>query len=119
MVFVPAPDAAARACILELKLRDRPRAPKLDVGELARRTEGFSGADLQALVDAATERAFECTADSGVEQCIDDRLLGEALRDLKPSTRPWLETARNYAIYANDGGSYDELLAYLKTQRLA
>jgi transitional endoplasmic reticulum ATPase len=119
MLFVPSPDAPARAHILRLKLIDRPASATLDVESFARQTERFSGADLQALVDAATERAFERTADSGEPHVIDDALLAEALKELKPSTRPWLETARNYAIYANEGGSYDELLSYLKTQGMA
>jgi hypothetical protein len=26
----------------------------------------------------------------------------------------WLDTARNFALYANEGGTYDDLLPYLK-----
>jgi SpoVK/Ycf46/Vps4 family AAA+-type ATPase len=83
---------------------------------LAAATDGFSGADLEALVDGATELAFERTVTSGRDHLVDDELLRAALMDLRPSTRPWLETARNYAIYANEGGTYDDLLAYLRTQ---
>jgi transitional endoplasmic reticulum ATPase len=116
LVFVPAPDQAARARIIALKLEGRPVSADIDAAALAQKLEGFSGADIQALVDGATERAFERTVDSGVEQPIDQALLLQAYRDMKPSTRPWLETARNYAVYANEGGSYDDLLAYLKTR---
>jgi len=38
------------------------------------------------------------------------------LRTMRPSTQAWLETARNYAIYANEGGSYDDLLAFLRAR---
>ena len=50
---------------------------------------------------------------------VDYPAVAQALKDARPSTQPWLETARNYALYANEGGSYDDLLAYLKTRRLA
>ena len=50
---------------------------------------------------------------------IDDALLASALADMRPSTRPWLETARNYARYANEGGVYDELHDYLKQVGMA
>jgi hypothetical protein len=40
-----------------------------------------------------------------------------ALRDVRPSTQPWLETARNYALYSNESGMFDELLVYLKKRR--
>lgn len=119
LVFVPAPDVAARAHIVQLKLEGRPVSGDIDAAALAQKLEGFSGADIQALVDGATERAFERTVDTGVEQPVSQALLFEALRDMKPSTRPWLETARNYAVYANEGGSYDDLLAYLKSRGMA
>ncbi len=38
---------------------------------------------------------------------------------MKPSTRPWFESARNFALFANEGGVYDELLAFMKRQRMA
>jgi SpoVK/Ycf46/Vps4 family AAA+-type ATPase len=116
MVFVPSPDPAARERILQLKLLGRPTAPSLDLLRLARSTEGFSGADLQALVDGATELAFEQTVERGREQPVDDALLAATLRDMRPSTQAWLDTARNYAIYANEGGTYDDLVAYLKAR---
>ena len=33
---------------------------------------------------------------------------------LKPTTREWLSTARNYALYSNQGGIYDDVVKYLK-----
>jgi hypothetical protein len=35
-------------------------------------------------------------------------------RTMKPSTREWFADARNYAMYSNDGGQYDELVKYMK-----
>jgi hypothetical protein len=37
-----------------------------------------------------------------------------AAGNVKPSTREWLATARNYALYSNQGGAYDDILKYLK-----
>ena len=44
---------------------------------------------------------------------ITTKLLAKAASDLKPSTVAWFESAKNYAMYANQGGFYDEVLAYL------
>ena len=44
--------------------------------------------------------------------------LERALAEVKPSVGAWLETARNVALFANDAGAYDDLLAYLKKRRL-
>jgi hypothetical protein len=41
-----------------------------------------------------------------------------ALREVKPSTRPWFTVARNVAMFANEGGTYDDLVAYLKGRKL-
>ena len=41
-----------------------------------------------------------------------------AMKEIKPSTRAWFEVARNYAMFANDGGTYDELLEYLRAHKL-
>ena len=37
-----------------------------------------------------------------------------ALAGVKPSTREWFSTARNYALYANQGGIYDDILKFLR-----
>ncbi|MGN6386305.1 MAG: hypothetical protein ACTHMT_08710 [Verrucomicrobiota bacterium] len=37
-----------------------------------------------------------------------------AAGQLKPTTREWFTTARNYALYSNQGGAYDDIVAYLK-----
>ena len=52
-VAVPLPDVAGREGILRLYFRDKPLAPDVDVEGLARRTPGFSGAQLANLVNEA------------------------------------------------------------------
>ena len=50
------------------------------------------------------------------QDCMND--FKKVLKEIKPSTRAWFEVARNYAMFANDGGTYDDLLEYLRTNRL-
>ena len=40
--------------------------------------------------------------------------LTTAAGTLKPTTKEWFATARNYALYSNQGGIYDDILQYLK-----
>ena len=35
-----------------------------------------------------------------------------------PSLGPWFDSARNVALFANEGGSYDDLAAYLKKRKM-
>ena len=41
-----------------------------------------------------------------------------ALKEVHPSTRAWFETARNFVLFANDGGLYDDLMTYMRSKKL-
>ena len=113
VLFVPPPDKAARASILRILLAGRPIAGDVDAEALASRTSGFSGADLENLVDTAADHAIAASLDRGDEVPIAHAHLISALGEIKPTTLEWLTTARNYARYANEGGQYDEVLDFL------
>jgi transitional endoplasmic reticulum ATPase len=55
VLFVPPPDEAARLEILRLGLRDRPVGKDVSIGDLARKTAEYSGADLAEVIERATE----------------------------------------------------------------
>ncbi|WP_336022377.1 AAA family ATPase [Halobellus salinisoli] len=61
-VEVPAPDEAARREILDVHLDEKPLADDVDREELAAATQGYSGADLAAVVRDASVRAIERVA---------------------------------------------------------
>ncbi|NLI31690.1 MAG: ATP-dependent metallopeptidase FtsH/Yme1/Tma family protein [Deltaproteobacteria bacterium] len=52
-VVVPVPDIRGRESILKVHVKDKPLAPDVDTNTLARGTPGFSGADLENLVNEA------------------------------------------------------------------
>ncbi len=52
-VVVPNPDVREREAILELYVRGKPVAAEVDIHVLAKRSPGFSGADLENLVNEA------------------------------------------------------------------
>jgi SpoVK/Ycf46/Vps4 family AAA+-type ATPase len=117
MLLVLPPDEPARRAIIEHHLRDRP-VDKIDAAGLARATDGFSGADLRLLCESASEFALEASIDSGTARPIGMGDLVRARKEIKPSTRPWFEVAKNYALFANDDGTYDDLLAYMRRHKL-
>ena len=114
VLFVPPPDEAARREILSLELRDRPGGEAIDVAALARRTSGFSGADLRHLVETAVDEAIEQSISDGREHPIGEAHLRAALASTRPTTLEWLTSARNHARYANEGGQYDDVLEFLR-----
>lgn len=117
ILFVPPPDLRARVEILKLKLKNRP-AQGVDVAEIGRLTELYSGADLEQVVEAATEAALEQSMKSGTVKPITMGDLTAAVRRVRPSTLEWFATARNFATYANEGGQYNDVLEYIKRHRL-
>jgi SpoVK/Ycf46/Vps4 family AAA+-type ATPase len=117
MVLVLPPDESAREAILRYHLRDRPVA-RVDTRKLARRTDGYSGADLAYVCETAAEKALLDSARSGSARMIETKDLEQAAAEVKPSIGPWLDTARNVAQFANEGGAYDDLLSYLRKRRL-
>jgi transitional endoplasmic reticulum ATPase len=113
ILFVPPPDAPARAAILRLMLSGKP-TDGVDYYALAKKTADFSGADLKAVVDLTVEEKLRSAMKSGKLEPMRTKDLTAAAGRVKPSTREWFATARNYALYSNQGGTYDEILKYLK-----
>jgi SpoVK/Ycf46/Vps4 family AAA+-type ATPase len=115
-VLVPPPDQAAREAILRFHLRGKP-TERLNLARVAKSTEGMSGADLALICEQGTEVAMEQSMNTGQLQPINQQHLEDAAHSVRPSIGEWLETARNYALYGNESGSYDELAAYLRKRR--
>jgi SpoVK/Ycf46/Vps4 family AAA+-type ATPase len=113
ILFIPPPDASARAAILRLLLQNR-LSKDVDCELLAKKTEHFSGADLKAVLDVAIEHKLREAMKSGVPLPLTTKDLQSAAATVRPSTKEWFATARNYALYSNQGGIYDDILKYLK-----
>jgi SpoVK/Ycf46/Vps4 family AAA+-type ATPase len=113
VLFVPPPDASAREAILKIHLRDLP-AEKLDLQKIARLSDRYSGADLRAVIERASERAIIQEMKTGRSVMLTQSMLLDAIKEVRPSTIEWLETARSYASYANRSGLYDELVNYFE-----
>ena len=117
IAFVGPPDQGARAAILHYHLRERP-VGELNLAKLAADTADFSGADLAHLCASATELALADSVALGHLRPIGDSDLRSALKEIRPSTAAWFETARNFVLFANQAGTYDDLQDYMRTHKL-
>jgi len=113
ILFVPPPDAPARSAIARIMLTGKP-TEGIDHDAIAKKTEGFSGADLKNLVDVAIEAKLKDAMKRGLPEPLKNADLLAAAKTLKPTTHEWFSTAKNYALFSNQGGLYDEVLDYLK-----
>lgn len=116
-VFVPPPDAAARAEMLRIKLTGVPAEADLSLDAVARRAEHYSGADIDGLIELAKESALHDSL-GGQERGLTAADFDAALERMQPSTLDWLRTVRNVVKYAGDDGSYKDVEQYLKRVKL-
>lgn len=116
IIFIPPPDVIARKEILEIKLKDKP-VEKIDYNVLAKHTELFTGADLNYLVELSIEDKLQEIIKTGKETKLTTKFIKSRIKKIKPSATEWFETAKNYAIYSNQSGLYDDILNYLKIKK--
>jgi len=117
IALVTPPDEPARASILNIMLKGKPLDASVNPATVAARTAGLSGADLKAVIDAAVDTRLRLSMRAGRPLPIEQSDLLDATRLVKPSTKEWFATARNYALYSNEGGLYDDILVYLEVKK--
>ena len=101
---------------MKLKLADKPKG-QINYGKIAKLTPNYSGADLEAIVDIAIESVLESAIETGVPKPLDTELLLQSIKQHRASTVDWFSTAKNYAMFANNSGQYDPIVAYLKQNK--
>jgi SpoVK/Ycf46/Vps4 family AAA+-type ATPase len=116
-LLVLPPDLDARAGVFRYHLRERPVAG-IDLARLASLTDGYSGADIAHICETAAEQALLDSVRLGEPRMIGNPDLEAAIAEVKPSLGAWFDTARNVALFANEGGAYDDLAAYLRKRKL-
>ena len=116
IVFVAPPDITTRESILRLKLNNKPTG-NIDLQSIAKKAENYSGADIDAIIDIAIEQKLESSFSDGVPKPIETNDLLTALKKHKPSTQEWFSIAKNFALFANDSGLYDDILTYIKLKK--
>ncbi|WP_341839956.1 AAA family ATPase [Chitinophaga caseinilytica] len=116
MIFVPPPDQPARTAMLQKKLQNKP-VEQVDYEAISKQIPEFSGADIEAVIDMAVEAKLEESFKDGIPQPIRTKDLLAAAKRHRASTREWFSVAKNFALYANEAGLYDDILLYLKNMK--
>jgi transitional endoplasmic reticulum ATPase len=82
LIYVPPPDERARLEILKVHTRRMPLAEDVDLAEIAKRTEGYTGADLAAV---CKEAALAALREAGKPTKVTMRHFLKAMEVVKPS----------------------------------
>ena len=64
-------------------------------------------------IEEKLEKSFE----AGIPAPLKSKDLLKAIKKVKPSTKEWFSSAKNYALYANDAGLYDDVLNFLNIKK--
>jgi ATP-dependent 26S proteasome regulatory subunit len=116
IIFVPPPDDAARESIFKLKLENKP-LDQIDYSKIIKLTKEYSGADIEAIIDIAIESKLHESMKIGIPQPIQTKDILNAINKHFASTKEWFTQARNFALYANESGLYDDILKYLNIKK--
>jgi len=85
ILYVGLPQSEARREILKIKLRAMPISEEVDMEKLVQMTEGYSGAEIQAVCHEAALRALEQSFDAEEVKWVD---FEHALESVPPRTSP-------------------------------
>ena len=100
LIYVPPPDEKARYSILKIYTRKMPLAHDVNLRELAARTEGYSGADLESLCREAALNSLRKNIEA---EYVTREDFEEALKIVKPSISPQMvreyERVREFLRY--------------------
>ncbi|RLF56976.1 MAG: AAA family ATPase, partial [Thermoplasmata archaeon] len=101
LIYIPPPDEKGREEIFKVHLRNKPLADDVSIKELAKRTEGYTGADIAAVCNEATMlaiREFVQKMKGKIDKeevkknlKIEMRHLKEAISKVKPMPKSELE----------------------------
>jgi transitional endoplasmic reticulum ATPase len=115
MFFVPPPDDEGRAELFRRHCSRLPGGDALPIARLVKGTKLWTGADIRALAERASEAALEKSLDSGEIHPVTLLDFERELQQMDSSALEWISTARNYARYSNQGGQYDDLRRFLES----
>ncbi len=82
MIYIPAPDATSRLKILEVHTKLMPLKKDVSIEDLAQKTEGYVGADLENLCREAGMMAYRENPDASE---VSQQNFIDALKNIKPS----------------------------------
>ena len=68
LIYIPLPDYKSRLSIFKANLRKSPVEPDVDLVQLAKATEGFSGADITEICQRAAKNAIRESVNLGIQR---------------------------------------------------
>ncbi len=111
-IFIPPPDQFTRQEILKLHMKGRPVEKNVDYTSLSKMTENFSGADLKALCEKATEVPLRECLKFNIKRNINSMDFQQGLFGLKPTTAPWFRNSIRSIKKLGEDVNFPEIMEF-------
>jgi len=98
LIYVAPPDLAGREAILRVRQRKSDMAEDVDIPELARQTEGYSGAEMVGICQEAADRVSKKCTEIGLELQLRMEDFEAAIKQVKKQITP--EMVQGYERWA-------------------
>ncbi len=107
-IYIPPPDKEARKEIFKIHLRGKPLAEDVKIEELAERTDGYTGADIEALCREAGMLAIR----EAVSRAKDEKEIKEIAKNIKIEKRHFEEALKKVkpSLTREDLRRYESLI---------
>ena len=98
LLFIPPPDHRARLKILKLLSEKKPISPMVDLKMIAKKTAGYSCADLEQVVEEAADIPLKEAIAGNKSRAIRESDFLEVLKGRSSSIQPWYKHAKQQLI---------------------
>lgn len=100
--YVPLPDEKARARIFQLNLRESAVSGSIDYNDLARLTQGYSGADISYICRRTASRTLARSVEKKREMSFDGSAIRETIGEVNPSVSG--DTVETFRSWVSESG---------------
>lgn len=114
LLFVPPPDIDSRVDIFKIHLRKRPIAKELDFKKLSGLTEGYSGADIKEICEAASRIPLEEAIEGKPQRDIDMNDLLYSIENRPSSVISWLKEAELQIVRSGRENLFKEMMNFIE-----
>lgn len=110
LILVPPPDFEARKQIFSLHLNERPIDASLDYSMLAKRTEGYSSADIAQICTEASDAPLEEALKGRQPRKITNEDFNNVINKRKSSLIPWFAQAKDNLKKSGESETFQDLM---------
>ncbi len=114
LLFIPPPDFEARYQILKILAENKPVSPLVDLKMIAKKTAGYSSADLEQIVEEAADIPLKEAISGKKSRAINESDFFRVLKKRSSSILPWFKHAKEQLIIRDCRDEFQELWRFVK-----